>query len=122
MNFSSKLAPLFAVSMLAAGACQSHDGETRAVLASADAETMAAVRSVLAEAVGRATVELGPGDPTTTPTISVLPPPLSPREDRSTAAPTQFDIVLKGGTCFVVRRDTDDEYELDGVLCRAVDR
>lgn len=102
-------------------ACQSSGAQTPAVLAAADAQTMAAVKSVLAEAMDRAGVELGPGNPTQTSTISVLPPPLSPHEDRSTASPTQFDIVLKGSNCFVIRRDTGEEFELKGVSCRPAD-
>jgi len=102
------------------GACQSNGDVTPAVLAEADDETMAEVKSVLARAMNTARVELGPGDLTKTSTISVLPPRLSPDEDRSTVKPTQFDIVLKGSRCFVVRRDTGDEYELVGVSCRAL--
>lgn len=120
MSSSHKLTPLFILAALMC-ACQSNGAQTPAVLAAADAETMAAVKSVLAEAMDRAGVELGPGNPTQTSTISVLPPPLSPHEDRSTASPTQFDIVLKGSNCFVIRRDTGEEFELKGVSCKPAD-
>jgi hypothetical protein len=89
-----------------------------ATLAHADPATMAELHAVLARAVGRARVELGPGDPTQTSVISVLPRRPSPYEDRSLAMPTTFDLVIEGGRCFVVRRDTGEEFELQGVECR----
>jgi len=108
------------IGAFALSACQSNSEVTSAALAEADSETMAELKSVLARAMDTARVELGPGDLTKASTISVLPPRLSPDEDRSTVKPTLFDIVLKGSKCFVVRRDTGDEYELAGVSCRAL--
>ena len=70
--------------------------------------------------MGRAQIELGAGDPTQDPTIAVLPPPLGPGEDRSTATPVYFDIILKDGECAVIRRDTGEEFPLDGVPCSAL--
>ncbi len=81
---------------------------------------MTELKSVLAKAMNTASVDIGPGDLTKTSTISVLPPRLGPHEQRSPVKPTQFDIILKGSGCFVVRRDTGEEYELRGVSCRAV--
>ncbi len=101
--------------------CQSNGTMTFATLAEADSQTMAELKSVLAGAMNTASVDIGPGDLTKTSTISVLPPRLSPDEDRSTVTPTQFDIILRGSSCYVVRRDTGDEYELSGVSCRALD-
>ncbi len=102
-------------------ACQSNNAATFSALEDAGDETMAEVKSVLARAMNTASVEIGPGDLTETSTISVLPPPLNPYEDRSTVKPTLFDIMIKGSRCYVVRRDTGDEYELAGVSCRALD-
>lgn len=99
-------------------ACQSTGAAVPAALERADAQTMAAVKAVLADAVGRARIELGPGDLTTSSTISVLPPPLSPEEGRSTATPIVFDLVIKGSSCYAVRRDTGRDYALAGVSCR----
>ncbi|GAB4517175.1 MAG: hypothetical protein Kow00133_01450 [Amphiplicatus sp.] len=109
-----------ALGALLMSACQSNgEGEGRpAVLASADAETMAQVKSALAEAMGVAKIELGAGDPAKVSTLSVLPPRPTPHEDRSLARPTQFDIVLKEGRCFAVRRNTGEAHELEGVSCR----
>ncbi len=102
-------------------ACQSA-GETGpvapAVLVSADAATMAKVKAVLADAVGRATIELGPEDPTQSSTLSVLPPRPSSLEDRSLAAPVQFDLMIQDGNCYAVRRATSAMLRLDGVSCR----
>lgn len=102
-----------------AGACQSNDAQTFAVLENADAESMAAVKAALAEATGRANVELGPGDPTQTSAISVLPPRPGPYQDRSPARPIPFDIVLRGSRCYLVRRDTGETFALEGVACKA---
>lgn len=103
------------------GACQSTPPTIYGALEVADAQTMAVVESVLARAMNRASIEIGPGDLTKTSVVSVLPPRLSPNETRSTAQPTQFDIIIKGAKCFVVRRDTAKEYELSGVACRPLD-
>lgn len=114
---------VFALSALALCACQSAAGVQKpAVLASFDAETMAKVKSVLSEAMGAARVDLGPGDPSKLSTISVLPQKPSRYEGMSPATPTQFDLVMTGDRCFLVRRDTKETYALEGVACRALDR
>ena len=103
------------------GACQTTQigvPETPAVLENSDSETLAQIKSVLAAAIGRANVELGPGDLTKSSTISVLPPPLASREDRSMAMPVIFDLKLSGKKCYAVQRDTGDAFSL-GVPCRA---
>ncbi len=102
------------------GACQTASPKTDAVLAAADDRTIAQVKSVLAEAVGRASIELGAGDAARDTFLTVLPPPLASREDRSMATPVVFDIVLSGGGCYAVRRDTSEAFPL-GVPCRAAD-
>lgn len=100
------------------GACQSNGAATPAVLETADELTMAEVKAALARAMNDASVEIGPGDLTQTSTISALPPRLNPNEDRSLAAPTQFDLMIRDGACFLVRRDTDEEFALANVACK----
>ncbi len=100
------------------GACQTVAPNAPATLANADKATLVQVKSVLAEAMDRATIELGPGDLSKTSAISVLPPPLAAREDRSLAAPVIFDIVMSGAECYAIRRDTGEAFAL-GVPCRA---
>jgi len=102
----------------ALGACQSSAAAAPAVLETADARTIAELKSVLARAMNDASVDIGPGDLTQTSTISALPPRLNPIEDRSLAAPTQFDLMIRGGDCFLVRRDTNEEFALNGVACK----
>ena len=114
-----RLSGVLAAAVLSGG-CQSYDAAVPAVLETADSETMARVKAALADAVGRAQVELGPGDLTRTSAVSVLPPRPSPYEDRSLAAPVLFDIVMKGARCFVVKRDGGAYYALSGVSCRAL--
>lgn len=113
----SRLICLLGAAMLT-GACQTVAPDAPARLVNADEATLAQVRSVLANALDRATVELGPGDPSKKSTISVLPPPLAAREDRSLAAPVIFDIMLSGDDCYAVNRETGEAFAL-GVPCRA---
>ena len=97
--------------------CQSHTAPAPAVLVNTDEDTMRVLHAVLADAMGRAQIELGAGDPTQDSVIAVLPPPLGPGEDRSTATPAYFDLMLKGGDCILVRRETGETFALDGVQC-----
>ena len=100
------------------GGCQ-HATETMpAVLENSSEETMAAVKDALRETIGRTQFEFGAGDPTMTAEIVVLPPPLSPQEDRSPAKPMVFDLITKNGLCYAIHPDTRSEYELVGVSCR----
>lgn len=98
--------------------CQLLGAPVPAVLTSADAETMAKVKAALAAAMGQAHVELGPGDPTRSSTLSVLPRPPGPPEDRSLAMPTIFRLEMEAGACFVVREDRGVRARIDGVTCR----
>ncbi len=99
-------------------ACQSHSAPSPAVLVDADDDAMTVLNATLADAMGRANVELGPGDLAANSEITVLPPPVGPGEDRSLATPTYFDLMLVGDRCVVVHRDTAARYALDGVSCR----
>ncbi len=97
-------------------ACQTlaHDGSAR--LDMGDPATRSAVAAVLADAVGRAQVELGPSDGAV---ITVLPPKPGPYETNSPAMPIRFDIETRGETCVAVRHDTGRAYPLPGVTCKA---
>lgn len=98
--------------------CETTAEATPATLASADSDTMEYVRSVLADALGRAQINFGAGDPTSSPVISVLPPRPVDHEGRSLATPEQFDIFMQGSRCYVRRRKTGDEYSLRDIDCR----
>ena len=115
------LTSILSGAVLAAGACQStaQPAAKPAVLMKADAATMGRLKAALAKAMGRAQVELGPGDPTKSPEISVLPRPPGPAEDRSLAKPTIFRLEIEGDACFVARADTGTREKIDGVECRA---
>jgi hypothetical protein len=107
-----------------AGCCQSTTAQAAspAVLVRADDATMARIGAALAKEMGRSTIELGPGDPTQTSVISVLPLPPGPLEDRSLAKPTIFRLEIGSGSCVLVREDTGARIKLDGVECRAAAR
>jgi hypothetical protein len=119
-----KVSAAIFVSAALAGACQSTAAAaTPAVLTHGDAATMARLKAVLAKAMGRAPIELGPGDPTQSSVVSVLPLPPGPLEDRSLAKPTIFRLEIEGGTCFLVREGehaaTGARISLEGIACRA---
>lgn len=108
---------------LAAGlmiaACASSATDAPAVLVSADDDTLLAVAAAIAEARGTARVEFGAGDPTETASLAVLPARPGPKEDRSLAAPTIYDIVLRGETCLLIEKATGTEIILpEPVSCR----
>ncbi|MEL6372095.1 MAG: hypothetical protein AAFR03_15405 [Pseudomonadota bacterium] len=86
-------------------------------LADTSAETMEAVKAHLSDAVGRADVRLGPEDMATSSSVSVLPPPLSSKEDRSVAVPLVFDLELQGGTCVLVNRKTGERTRMGDIDC-----
>lgn len=104
-----------------AAACATGAEAGPARLADAREDNIRALTIALGEAVGRATIELGAADLAAATTIPVLPPPLSPLETRSLAAPILFDLEIEGGACRAVRRDTAEVFPLPGVRCRAAD-
>lgn len=110
-------APLVAL----AGGCATVPPDGPARLESADEETLALLSAALGEALGRARVEFGPEDLATSGSLSVLPPPAGPFEDRSLAMPVVFDLRIENGACVAVRRDTGASAPLPGVRCRAAD-
>jgi hypothetical protein len=107
-----------AAAAAALAGCQSVGGPVPAVLSSSDAATIDRLKTALASAMGRAQVELGPGDPTQSPTVSVLPRPVGPPDDRSLAVPTVFRLEIEGGECFVVREENGARTRIDGAQCR----
>jgi len=106
--------------LLASGGCRvlTAPAPVPAVVVQADAATMQRLKAALATAMGRAQVELGPGDLMKSSMISVLPRPLGPQEDRSLAMPTLFRLEVQGATCSLFREDTGARQALDGVACR----
>lgn len=106
--------------MVFACACQSTAALRPAVLESADAQSIARLKSALAGAMGVASIELGAGDPARNSTIAVLPPPAGPLEGRSTARPALFDLKMRGTACVAVSEATGEEFALPGVSCRAI--
>lgn len=89
-----------------------------AVLTEVTPAAMETMTSVLARAVGRARVELGPSDLTQQSAIPVLPPPPGTHENRSLAMPVIFDLVIREGRCFVKEREGNRMHALPGVACR----
>ena len=107
-----------AFSALSASACQYGSEAVPAVLADDSEATMTQVRTHLAEAMGTAQVQLGAGDPTQIPVVTVLPPPLGEHETRSPATPTRFNLMIRGDTCYALQEGNTAMFELYGVPCR----
>lgn len=99
-------------------ACQTPGSPSPAVLENSNEDNLAALRKGLAKAMGRANVALGPDDPTRNSSITVLPPPPGPSEDRSLAMPTYFDLMLVNNECVLAARESGDHFPLPGVACR----
>ena len=107
---------VLSISMLAGiAACQS--SPQPATLTDASPETLSVLTGVLAAAVDRAQIQLGPGDLTKESVISVLPPRPGPLEGNSPAMPTIFDIVLVDGDCYVRERQSGEMFPLTGIAC-----
>lgn len=102
------------------GGCASPPKALAARIVSPDAATLAKLQQVLSEATGRKNVRLGAYDPAMMTSVTALPPKLSPYEGRSPSKPIAFDVVLKGGDCFLVNRDTKMEFALGPLACAAV--
>ncbi len=115
----AKLPAAILLSVVLAGACQSTPMAVPAVLTHADQDAIGRLKAAIAKAMGRSQVELGPGDPTQSSVLSVLPLPAGPLEDRSLAKPTIFRLEIEGETCVLVREDTGARIALDGIGCRA---
>lgn len=88
-----------------------------AVLASPQDENVAALQIELGEILGRANIVLGADDPTASPLVTVLPPPLNPNETHSVAMPVTFQLKLIEHLCYARQTDTGEEFALETVTC-----
>jgi hypothetical protein len=109
-----------AMSVLTSAGCVSQNLRMPARLDRVDAPTLERVRAVLANAVGRPQVELGPEDLAISSTISVLPRPLGPHDTRSPELPKIFDIKIIEGQCQLVAQSDGKMYPLEGVGCKPI--
>lgn len=109
-----------ALATVSLGGCQHSTQAVPAVLADGSDAAMDRLRTHLAAAMGKANVTLGPGDPTTQSSVTVLPPPLGEHETRSPAAPTVFRLLIMDNICYAEREDSGARIELQGVPCRAL--
>lgn len=118
---TGRIAGAIVLAAVFAGCCQSVQAAP-AVLTRADEAAMVRLKAALAKEMGRSPVELGPGDPTQSSVVSVLPLPPGPLEDRSLAKPTIFRLEIESGACILVREDTGARTALEGIECRAAVR
>jgi hypothetical protein len=82
-----------------------------------DVATTAAITNTLRLAMGRPNITLGARDSDFDSTVTVLPPPLGPHENRSLAVPEIFDVKKRNNNCYLVNRATGVSYALDKVTC-----
>ncbi|MFN3212218.1 MAG: hypothetical protein ACE37M_03875 [Henriciella sp.] len=113
-----KRACLLSLSILSLGACQHAQTAVPAALTDAQPETMAALKSGLAAAMGRASIELGADRGQESSTVSVLPQKLSEYETRSPEKPIIFNLFVKDGICFAVQDGSESEIPLPDVSCQ----
>ena len=113
-----KRACFLGLTILSLGACQHAQTAVPATLSDAQPETMEALKSGLATAMGRSNIELGADKGQQSSTVSVLPQTLSEFETRSPERPTIFNLFVKDGFCFAMRDGTDAEVPLPDVPCQ----
>lgn len=104
---------------LSLGGCVTNSAPDQpAVLNDMDEANTTALKSALAEAMGRANIKLGPQADGPLTQVTVLPPPRGKHEMNSTALPTHFDVVTNGTDCWLVRQDTRQTFPAPGVMCK----
>ncbi len=91
--------------------------QTPATLADTNEANIAALKSALADAMGRANIKLGANGDAPTTQVTVLPPPRGKHEMNSPAMPTHFDIVTDGIECSLIQQDTGEIFPAPGVAC-----
>lgn len=124
MKLSSLSMPVISGLLAITGsACHTtaHADPVPAILANADDASMRALKSTLAKAMNKSKIELGASDPTQSPNISVLPKSvvgLPGGDYANQALPTQFDLMMDGRNCYVVKRGTETKIKVDGIVCK----
>ena len=91
-----------------------------AVLETADNASMQALKATLAKAMNTSRVDLGASDPTQSSNITVLPKSvvgIRGGDYGNYALPTQFNLMMDGQNCYLVKRGTETKIMLDGVAC-----
>jgi len=114
---------LAGLSALVASACHTtaQAQPAPAVLKSSDEPSMQALKSALAKAMNTSKVELGASDPANSSTISVLPKSvigIRGQNYANFALPTQFDLMMEGSSCYLIKQGTEAKIMLEGVACR----
>jgi len=124
MKLNFKITSVMASMMAITGtACQTtaQAQPSPAVLKSSDEASMKLLKSALAKAMGTSKVELGASDPTSSSTITVLPKSVTGsfgNDHANFALPTQFDLMMDGTSCYLVKRGSDTKIPLQGLNCR----
>lgn len=97
--------------------CQTDALASPGVIVTTDGREVERLKPLLAKALGRGTIEIGPFEMGVSTSISVLPPRTGPLEGRSLNQPIIFDIVIKERVCYLQRRDTGELIRADRLVC-----
>ena len=114
------------LSAIFASACQTTAGAAPvpAVLETADQDNLMLLKSALARAVNRPTIDLGVDDLTQSSIVSVLPkrsfvPAGAPQNQAGNfSLPIRFTLMMEGTYCYAVKDGADEKIMLSGVKCR----
>lgn len=126
MKILHKITPIMAGLMAVIGSACHTSAQAEpslAVLKNSDEASMQALKSALAKAMKTTKVELGASDPTNSSSISVLPKSvkgLHGNDQANFALPTQFDLMMEGRSCYLLKRGSDTKIPLEGVNCKPV--
>jgi len=118
------LAGLFSAIVFTACQTTANAALEQAVLKSADQESLAVLKAILAKAVNRPTIELGAGDLTQSSIVSVLPkrsavPAGAPQNQVGNfSLPIRFTLMMAGKNCYALKDGSEEKIMLDGVKCR----
>lgn len=108
-------------SLLVAASCQNVTAPRPAVLVSQDAQSMTLLKEAAAEHMGRAKVDLGPGDLTMQSTISVLPPRVAAPQGNSVAMPKILELRVREDDCYLFDEAEGRAVLVRGLACRPLD-
>ena len=126
MKITSKIMPIMTgLLAITVTACHTtaHAQPSPAVLKNSDESSMKILKSALAKAMKTSRVELGTSDPTRSSSISVLPKSvrgLNGNDYANFALPTQFDLMMEGRNCYLVKRGSENKIPLQGIRCKSL--
>lgn len=114
---------LMIASLLAACNTTGDTLSTPAIITENSAEVQKSLATAVSKAIG-SKVTLAPESFTTKPFVTIEPKSVNKRngriiDGRSMDMPTHVDLMMTGGSCYVVNRDTGAKIMLEGISCKS---